>query len=143
MFGKPAPRKCGNGWKGWYKGNFFRSLLELGYMINCDSKDIQFKSGESTEFKVEYEIDGTRRTYHPDFYIPSNGKVIEIKPKIMINFKSNAVKISAAKLKFGDRFEVLTEDIIKRPESKDLCILIENGTVILDRKTKIKLNQLI
>ena len=28
MYGKPSPNGSGNGWKGWYKDYFFRSLLE-------------------------------------------------------------------------------------------------------------------
>jgi len=34
MYGKPAPIGSGNGWSGWYKGWYFRSLLELSFMIN-------------------------------------------------------------------------------------------------------------
>ena len=34
MYGKPTPIGSGNGWSGWYKGWYFRSLLELSYMIN-------------------------------------------------------------------------------------------------------------
>jgi hypothetical protein len=32
-FGKPSPVGSGNGWSGWYKGWYFRSLLELSFMI--------------------------------------------------------------------------------------------------------------
>ena len=34
MYGKPTPNGSGNGWSGWYKGWFFRSIKELSYMIN-------------------------------------------------------------------------------------------------------------
>ena len=34
MFGRPTPQGSGNGWKGWYKGWFFRSLKELSYVVN-------------------------------------------------------------------------------------------------------------
>ena len=33
MYGKPSPINSGNGICGWYKDWFFRSLLELSYMI--------------------------------------------------------------------------------------------------------------
>ena len=34
MYGRFSPRGSGNGWSGWYKEWYFRSLLELSYMIN-------------------------------------------------------------------------------------------------------------
>jgi hypothetical protein len=38
MYGKPSPQGSGNGWSGWYKGWYFRSLIELSYMVNVIEK---------------------------------------------------------------------------------------------------------
>ena len=34
MFGKQTPTGAGNGWSGWYKDWYFRSLGELSYVVN-------------------------------------------------------------------------------------------------------------
>lgn len=45
---KSPPYGCGNGWGGWYKNWYFRSLRELSYMIKVIEKDgLSWESGES------------------------------------------------------------------------------------------------
>jgi len=99
MFGKPSPVGSGNGWSGWYKGWFFRSIKELSYMINVIEKnDIQWVSAESNKYQINYEdYKGNNRTYTADFIL-SNKYLIEIKPKNL--WGSDSVirkKISAIK----------------------------------------------
>jgi hypothetical protein len=54
-FGKTPPFGSGNGWSGWYNGWYFRSLLELSYMVNIIEKyNIDWVSGEKNEYKIEY-----------------------------------------------------------------------------------------
>ena len=36
MYGKPSPRGSGNGWSGWYKNFFFRSLRELSFILSME-----------------------------------------------------------------------------------------------------------
>lgn len=43
-YGKPAPKKSGNGWSGWYKEMFFRSLIELSFMIFMEKNNFDFVS---------------------------------------------------------------------------------------------------
>jgi hypothetical protein len=79
MYGKPSPQGSGNGWKGWYKGWFFRSLKELSYVVNV--LETNGDLWESAEFiKIPYiNWQGTQRTYRPDFLV--NGKLlVETKP---------------------------------------------------------------
>jgi len=90
MYGKPAPNGAGNGWKGWYKGLFFRSLRELCFMIENDGK---FKSAE--KIRIPYQFDGKQRTYAPDFIM--GNKLIEIKPLKLHDSPNNLAKFSAAK----------------------------------------------
>lgn len=78
MFGKPSPQGSGNGWKGWYKNIFFRSLRELSCMIYFEKNKIKWESAE--KIKIEYaDYLGQTRNYHPDFLLKN--KIIECKPK--------------------------------------------------------------
>jgi hypothetical protein len=97
MYGKPAPQGAGNGWKGWYKGWFFRSLKELSYVLNVlEPQNISWESAESLGIKIPYTAhDGLTRNYTPDFLI--NGKkLVEIKPQRLRNSLSVRVKEDAA-----------------------------------------------
>jgi hypothetical protein len=79
MFGKPSPKGSGNGWSGHYHGFYFRSILELSFIVNViEKQNLQVESGEKTKFKISYEIDNEKRTYFPDYVIED--KVFEIKP---------------------------------------------------------------
>jgi endogenous inhibitor of DNA gyrase (YacG/DUF329 family) len=46
MYGKPSPKGSGNGWSGYYKGIYFRSILELSYLKYLLDNNIKFESGE-------------------------------------------------------------------------------------------------
>lgn len=76
MYGKPTPQGSGNGWKGWYKGHYFRSLREAMFMVGMDNKDVAWMHGEKVSIK--YLLDGRDRTYRPDFIVGT--QMIEIKP---------------------------------------------------------------
>jgi hypothetical protein len=92
MYGKPTPQGSGNGWSGWYKNYFFRSLKELSYMVNLDKENIEWRSAE--HIKIKYtNWDGHERTYQPDFLV-ENELLIEIKPSRLQN--TNIVKLKAA-----------------------------------------------
>jgi hypothetical protein len=97
MFGKPSPNGSGNGWSGWYNGWFFRSILELSYMIKViDRYNIKWESGENKKYKIEYiDRDGTSRNYFPDFII-ENKYIVEIKPNKLKNTISVLEKRNAA-----------------------------------------------
>ena len=64
MFGKPSPQGSGNGWSGWYKGFFFRSLLELSFLVKSNISEI-----ENAEYiKIKYiDENGKERNYLPDY----------------------------------------------------------------------------
>jgi len=80
MYGKPSPNGSGQGWKGYYKKHFFRSLRELSYMIYLEENNIPWITGETKKFSTEYtDYKGTPRTTRPDFFI-NNNELVEIKP---------------------------------------------------------------
>ena len=91
MYGKPAPFKAGNGIQGWYNEHYFRSLRELSFMLKLDSMNIKWVSGESHEFKIEYELDGVKRNYFPDFIVDDK-IIVECKPLYLIETKQIKTK---------------------------------------------------
>ena len=103
MFGKPSPKGSGNGWKGYYKGVYFRSLLELSFLVNYISRfNMPFESAERAKWAIEYvKTIGDIGTYFADYII--NGKyMVEIKPKKLIDTPLVKAKSSAA-IKFCDK----------------------------------------
>jgi hypothetical protein len=89
MFGKPAPQGSGNGWSGWYNDWFFRSILELSYMIKVIERyNMDWENGEDRKHTITYtDKDGVVKNYHPDFIINTK-YVVEIKPtKLMKTLK--------------------------------------------------------
>ncbi len=82
MYGKPSPQGSGNGWSGWYKGWFFRSLRELSYVINfIEPNNKKWISGEAAKIRIPYvDWKGFQRNYTPDFLI-DDYLIIEIKPQ--------------------------------------------------------------
>lgn len=99
MFGKPAPQGSGNGWSGWYKGWFFRSLKELSYVVNTlEVNEDDWQSAESANIKIPYlDWKGTQRTYIPDFIVNSI-LLVEVKPTKLKSSISVRAKQVAAEL---------------------------------------------
>jgi hypothetical protein len=139
MYGKPSPKNSGNGICGWYKGWFFRSLLELSYVVSVIERfNLDWENGESEKYKISYEIDGTKRNYFPDFVI--GGKyMVECKPKKLWEIKINKIKFKFAKEfcnKNGLIFKITDISKIKKPY---LLELISIGDVVLTNKWKDKI----
>ncbi len=99
MYGKPSPQGAGNGWKGWYRGQYFRSLREASFMIAMDKTGTPWQSAET--MKIPYTLDGVPRTYRPDYIV--GNKVIEIKPKKLHNTPTIVAKHTAATLYCQER----------------------------------------
>ncbi len=97
MYGRPSPRGAGNGWKGWYKGIFFRSLREFSFMINYIERfKLVKENAEKVKFEIKYkDYAGQERNYYPDYLI--NDKfIVEIKPKRLWNTPLIIAKKEAA-----------------------------------------------
>lgn len=79
MFGKPSPIGSGNGWSGWYKNWYFRSIHELSFMIlYIERFNFVFNSENVKIPYIDYK--NTKRNYFPDFIL-NDKYMIEIKPK--------------------------------------------------------------
>lgn len=81
---------------GYFNGMFYRSSYELRFMQYCDKNNIVFLSAENKEYRCPYEdVDGKKRWYYPDYYLPDYDVVIEIKPASMLKIENVQRKITA------------------------------------------------
>ena len=128
MFGKPSPNGSGNGWSGWYKGFFFKSLKELSCILSFESKGIVYESAERKKFRIEYiDWNNKKRNYYPDFFIPSSKSIIECKPNHLFNSANVLCKKKYAEIfceKNGLTYEII--DPIKL-SNKDILNLYKLG----------------
>ena len=124
MYGKPSPMGSGNGWSGWYKEWYFRSLRELSYVINVlEENNLEWISAEKKKFMIPYkDWDGTSRTYRADFFV-ENKKLVEVKPNRLKQAITNSLKAKAAK-KFckenGYEYEMVEAKRLKDDQILDL-----------------------
>lgn len=138
-FGKTPPQGVGNGWNGWYKEWFFRSLTELAYMINVIEKEgLIWQSAESKEFKITYkDDDGKSKNYFADFIIEGK-RMVEVKPTALQGTKVVLIKMKAG-IEFCKKnnltFEII--DPIKLTEEEVMDLYVE-GKVTFTEKTKEK-----
>ena len=136
MYGKPSPNGSGNGWSGWYKNWFFRSLGELSYVINVlEANNTEWKSAEN--IKIPYvDWDGKTRNYFPDFI--TKDYLIECKPKKL----HNTPKVQAKALAAIEYCKVIgVQYILEESPIFDECLLeqlIESGKVKLTDKYSAK-----
>jgi hypothetical protein len=93
MYGKPTPQGSGNGWSGWYKGWFFRSIRELSYIFNVLEKDnLKWRSAETKDLTIKYvDWHGKERNYNADFLVEER-YLVEIKPEKLKSSKTVRLK---------------------------------------------------
>ena len=135
MYGKPSPNGSGNGWSGWYKGWFFRSIKELTYVVNVIERfNLTWESAENKNYMIEYfDYKGLKRNYFPDFII-NKKYLVEIKPKKL--FKSDLViRKQEAALNFckknGLKYKLRS---INNLTNKELIDLYLNGEIIFTER---------
>lgn len=138
MYGKPSPINSGNGICGWYKGWFFRSLLELSYMLYVIERfGLNWESGESEKYKISYFIGGKSKNYFPDFVI-NKKYIVECKPKKLTLTSINQTKFEFAKKYCDDNGFIFKIRDIPKIKKEQLIIMINNGLVVLTNKWKDK-----
>lgn len=100
---------------------YYRSSYELEFINKCISEGINIVSAENNNYAVDYtNVKGEKSKYYPDFYLPDFDLIVEVKPKSMLQYKNNPMKIAAAKIRF-DNFLVLTEnDIFGKNKIKEI-----------------------
>jgi hypothetical protein len=135
MYGKPSPIGSGNGWSGWYKGWYFRSLHELSYMINVIERfNLEWKSADQKEFKIFYrDFNKIDKTYVADFII-NKKYLVEIKPKKLHRSKIVLLKKEAAEKFCKERGFIYKLRDTKILSAKDINEFINSGQIeFLDR----------
>lgn len=129
MYGKPAPKGSGNGWSGWYKGTYFRSLKELSFIINVLERfNFKWETGENKNYQIKYfDYWENEKTYFADFIIEDK-YLVEIKPKKLWNSdlvkrkKESAIQFCQEK---GLKYKLI--DPNKTLSNNDIKILIEEN----------------
>jgi hypothetical protein len=142
MYGKPPPAGSGNGYSGWYRGLFFRSLHELNYIVSVLERfNIQYKSAESDKYRIKYKsYDASIKTYAPD-YIISNKYLVEIKPKSLWGSKLVQLKAMAA-IEFCNSNNLIYKLIDPGKMNNDkLKRLVENGDVVFMKRYEKKIKE--
>ena len=131
MYGKPSPVGSGNGWSGWYKSFYFRSLLELSYLKYLIDNNIKFEIAEIKKYAIQYfnTIKNKEANYFPDFYLIDTQEIIEIKPKKLLGTQQNKDKYKAAKKKLKKKFIILTEENITKLSDDEIKELYDNGSL--------------
>lgn len=141
MYGKPPSRNTGRGWSGWYHGIYFRSILELSYMIWLDKNKIIWESAENDKFKIEYlDENNISHCYFPDFFI-NNDTIVECKPKWLHKSKTVQLKAIAAKrFCILNSYKYLLTDVEKLSNS-EIKLLHDTGKIVFTDRFEIKFKQ--
>jgi len=137
-FGKTPPFGSGNGWSGWYNGWYFRSLLELSYMVNVIEKyGFNWETGESNKFKIVFKHKDVVKNYFPDFVL-NNKYMVECKPKRLWNTDLIINKKNAAE-EFCQKNDLIYKlrDIPKMSDDEILSLYV-NGELIWIERYRIK-----
>lgn len=140
MYGKPSPNGSGNGWCGWYKNWFFRSLKELSFIIfYIERFNFNWESGEKRKYKIKYkDYNGNDRNYFCD-YILNNKYMIEIKPKHLQNSKINTSKKESAIIyceKNNLKYKML--DPVRKLSFKEIKVLVDRNEILFINRYKEK-----
>jgi hypothetical protein len=122
---------------GWYYGMYFRSSLELSFLVNNSDKN--FETCEKNKYRIIYEKNNDKKIYYPDF---TDGEFIyEIKPSKLLLYKDNDIKINKGFEIYGDKFKVITEIICPYITKSKILELIADGSVIMNEKSLGKLKK--
>lgn len=131
MFGKLPAKGTGQGFSGYYKGTYFRSLHELGVIINwLEPEGLEWESAEDYKYMIPYvNAKGVKRNYFPDFFV--NGLLIEVKPRRLWNTEDVQIKREAGVKFCKERgWEFVITDRGK-PDWGLLVKLVNSGELIL------------
>jgi len=132
MYGRPCPKGSGFGYSGYYNGLFFRSFLELSFLV--ENKDKEIENAED-KISIKYLFEGVDRTYRPDFII--GNKVIEVKPTNFMNDENNVVKFKEAKKWCKNnnyKYTIVTDEDIKVLSIIEIKELLRSGDTKLSEK---------
>jgi hypothetical protein len=117
---------------GWYNNLYFRSSLELSFLIN--NSDKIFTTCEIKKYAVKYFYKDKIKTYFPDF---TDGNFIyEIKPTSLLEYGVNPIKIQKGKEIFGENYSIITEIESPYVTKQKIIELISTGAVKLTKNSE-------
>ena len=90
-YGNPGFENSGRSYKGWYKGLFFRSSLELFFIFQYEKQNNRLPISAEGKFRIKYGD----KNYIPDFFCPITNTIYEI--KCFRFLKDNTEKFEAGK----------------------------------------------
>ena len=142
MYGKPTPQGSGNGWSGWYKGWFFRSLRELSYMIKVIEKNkYKWRTAETKDLRIEYiDYKGNGRTYLADFLVEETD-LIEVKPKKLKKSLTVRLKAKAARKFCKEKGLTYKIEDVKILSEKEIKNLYDNRIIKFTNRYEKKYNE--
>jgi hypothetical protein len=133
QFRKPAHYKSGAGVKGYYKGIFFRSLMEASFIVNyLEKNNLVFENGELKKYAFKYTLNNRTRNYFCDFVVRDT--FYEIKPLSLHKTIQNTAKWSAANkwcIENNKVFKVLSEKDYDQLLQDTIDSLIKEDKLIL------------
>jgi len=142
MYGKPSPQGAGNGWSGWYKGWFFRSLKELSYMVKeIEAKNKKWRTAETKDLRIKYiDYKGDKRTYRADFLVEEK-YLVEIKPEKLKSSLTVRLKQKAAQRFCKEKGFVYKIEDIKTLEKKNIRKLHDSKDLKFTNRYEKKYNE--
>jgi len=120
---------------GWYNGLYFRSSLELSFLVQ--NSGISFTTCEKNKYKIIYEKNNKQKCYYPDF--TDEIFIYEIKPSGLLEYGDNQLKINRGIEVYGDNFKVITEKECPYIEKIKIFELITSEIVVVTEKSLEKL----
>jgi hypothetical protein len=114
-----------NNFCGWYGHLYFRSSLELSFLVHNNDKELQ--SCETDKFKIPYFVNDKEKGYFPDF--TDNNFIYEIKPTSLLEYGDNQIKINRGIEIYGDKFKVITEQDYPYLTKSKILELIDTGAI--------------
>lgn len=148
-FGKSSPANSGKSYKGWYKNIFFRSTLELAFLLKYEAENNCLPhTGDNEKYRLIYKgLTGKDRTYVPDFICLINNIVYELKCATFVSYPENVAKAKVAETKYHDMgllYQIITEQNVDNFNCDSflskLKHLYETNVITLTDKSVIKLN---
>jgi hypothetical protein len=142
MYGKPSPQGSGNGWNGWYKGWFFRSLKELSYMIKeIEGRNKKWRTAETKDLRIKYvDYKGDERTYVADFFVEEK-YLIEVKPEKLKSSITVRLKQAAAEQFCKENAFIYKIESIKTLSEQTIKKLHDSGDIKFTKRYEEKYNE--
>lgn len=94
---------------GIHNGIHYQSSYELNFMKFLDEYKIPYDRADNKQFRVKYVFEDNEHYYYPDFYLPRENSIVELKASWQLKDLKTQAKLNAVKNLYGGKFMVITE----------------------------------